>query len=380
MKKIIVGLPSYNEAKRIGFVTRQIDLGLKKYFNPSECLIVNLDSNSPDDTKSTFMNTPTNCRKTYISTARGKGYALIDFWKFSLSERADTMVTIDADIYSITPEWLKKLISPVKTGEYDVVAPVYTRNRFDAGVTNHFAYPLIYSLYGVKLRQPLAGEYAYSPAFARYLITQPKHTTTYKYGIDFFITASALYGRFKVLNRQLGRKLDKSAYFHQKRMFLEVTQSAIFVTKNHVINGIKKNSADFTIEGDTCGIDKIESFRHERSLPNLFKKLRKDFEEQKDDIEKYLGDLYPLARSIVYSDSLGFSADLWTDILAKVLPLCYTSSFDTKDIERVSYALLPIYRRRVIPFWLSIKGDDPRHVEDLINDQAILLAKKLKIH
>lgn len=378
MKKIIVGLPSYNEAKRIDFVTRQIDFGLHKYFGAENCLIVNIDSNSPDKTKTVFLNTPTKCQKVSISSPKGKGFALINFWKYSLKEEADVMATLDADILSITPEWVEKLIRPIVENKYDVVAPVYSRNRFAAGTTNHFAYPLIYSLYGVKFRQPLAGEYAYSPTFVRYLIQQPKYKTTYKYGVDFFITASALQGGFKILVRELGKKLDKSAYFHQGRMFLDVTQSAILVTREHISKGITNNNKNFSVDGNPCGVDKLESFRHERSLPNLFNKIRRDFNKYSEDIKIYLGDLYPDVRKIVYSDTLSFSSDLWTSILAKILSICYSSSFDIKNIEKISHALLPIYRRRVIPFWLSIKGDNPSHVEKLVNDQAKALAIKLK--
>lgn len=380
MKKIIVGLPSYNEARRIGFVTKQIDLGLNKYFDLKSCLIVNLDSDSPDNTKYAFLNTPTKCKKVYISTARGKGRALIDFWNFGLSEKTLAMATIDTDILSITPDWIGKLVQPIVENTYDVVVPVYTRNRFAAGTTNHFAYPLMYSVYGIKFRQPLAGEYAYSPAFAKFLLDQEKFKTTYKYGIDFFISASALQGGFKVLARQIGRKLDKSAYFHQRRMFLEVTQSAIFVTRNHVLQGIKNHNKYFTVEGDSCGIDELESFSHEKSVPVLFKKLRRDFEQNIEDARIYLGDLFSAIKDIIYSDIADFGADLWTDVLVKVILQCYSTNFNTRDIARVSQILLPIYRRRVIPFWFSIKGVSSQQVEDRINRQALLLAKKLQIH
>lgn len=72
MKKIIVGLPSYNEAKRISNVVRQIDKGLANIYDPKECLIVNLDSNSPDETKNNFLSTRTECQKEYLEVKRGK--------------------------------------------------------------------------------------------------------------------------------------------------------------------------------------------------------------------------------------------------------------------------------------------------------------------
>jgi len=36
-RKIVIGIPSYNEEYTIGHVIRQIDLGLKKFFPKYEC-------------------------------------------------------------------------------------------------------------------------------------------------------------------------------------------------------------------------------------------------------------------------------------------------------------------------------------------------------
>ena len=52
--EIIVGIPSYNEAETIGFVSEQASQGLEKYFPNKQSVIINLDNNSPDGTKQAF--------------------------------------------------------------------------------------------------------------------------------------------------------------------------------------------------------------------------------------------------------------------------------------------------------------------------------------
>ena len=47
---IVVGLPSYNEEDNISFPTKQISLGLIKYFGDMTSVIINCDNHSADDT------------------------------------------------------------------------------------------------------------------------------------------------------------------------------------------------------------------------------------------------------------------------------------------------------------------------------------------
>ena len=81
---IVVGIPSYNEAERISFVIRQIDLGLKKYFPDKDCVIVNTDSRSTDGTKEVFFNTKGDISKIYLNLdndIRGKAMDFIIFFR-----------------------------------------------------------------------------------------------------------------------------------------------------------------------------------------------------------------------------------------------------------------------------------------------------------
>ncbi len=58
---VVVGIPSYNESKTIGYVTHIAGRGLAKYFPDAGNVIVNVDNNSPDDTKGAFL-----CQRPYL--------------------------------------------------------------------------------------------------------------------------------------------------------------------------------------------------------------------------------------------------------------------------------------------------------------------------
>jgi glycosyltransferase involved in cell wall biosynthesis len=66
---VVVGIPSYNESDTISHVTEVVGEGLEEYFSDKKCIIVNVDNNSPDNTKDAFLDTKTRIEKKYISTA-----------------------------------------------------------------------------------------------------------------------------------------------------------------------------------------------------------------------------------------------------------------------------------------------------------------------
>jgi hypothetical protein len=73
--RIAIGLPSYQEAASIAHVTSEVDAGLLRIAELADCVIVNVDGESPDQTARIFLETPTRCRKQSLITTphRGKG-------------------------------------------------------------------------------------------------------------------------------------------------------------------------------------------------------------------------------------------------------------------------------------------------------------------
>ena len=152
--EIIVGIPSYNEADAIDYPTSIASQGLAKYFPKKKSVIINVDNNSPDGTKDVFMNTPTWVPKIYISTpegVKGKGNNFKNLFEAAAELRAKAIVVVDADLKSITPEWIQHLGEPLFAG-MNYVAPIYVRHKYDGSITNHIAYPLLRTLFGLQVR------------------------------------------------------------------------------------------------------------------------------------------------------------------------------------------------------------------------------------
>ncbi len=223
---IMVGIPSYNEADNIDFVVKQVDKGLRKYYAKAKAVIINVDNNSPDGTKEVFEQTKTLNPKLYISTKKGitgKGYNFYNLFKKAREFKAKVVIVVDADLQSISPEWVRELGEPITKNNYDFVTPIYARHEYDGSITNHIVYPLVYGLLGYNIRQPIGGDFAMSGKLVDYLLKQKWIKTTKKYGIDVFLTLNAVLGGFKIAQTNLGAKIHKPSAPKLGPMFSQVS-------------------------------------------------------------------------------------------------------------------------------------------------------------
>ena len=80
------------------------------------------------------------------------------------------LVVVDSDLRSIGPEWIELLAGPILKGGYDYVAPLYARHKHDGTITNNVTYPLTRALYGLRIRQPIGGDFGVSGDLVRHYL------------------------------------------------------------------------------------------------------------------------------------------------------------------------------------------------------------------
>lgn len=228
---IVVGIPSYNEADTISYPTQIANQGLINSFPRKKSVIINMDNHSPDGTRDAFMNTETKVPKIYISTPEGvmgKGNNLKNLFIAAVELNASAVVVVDADLTSITPRWIQYLGEPLFSG-FNYVCPIYVRHKYDGSITNHIAYPLLRTLYGLRVRQPIGGDFGFSGRMARAFLSEKNwNETVGHFGIDIWMTTIAIARRFRVCQTFLGspkshRAKDPSK--HLGPMFTQVLRT-----------------------------------------------------------------------------------------------------------------------------------------------------------
>ncbi len=220
---IVVGIPSFNNARTIGHVVRAVQAGLAKYFPESKAVIVNSDGGSIDGTMDVARATSVGdfdailLHHRITSTSRiifpysgipGKGSAFRSVFEIASELGAKACAVVDADLRSITPEWMELLVKPVLSGEFDYISPLYHRHKYDGTITNSIVYPLTRALYGKRIRQPIGGDFGFSGELAKFYLEQDVwETDIARFGIDIWMTTTAVANRFRVAQAFLGAKI-----------------------------------------------------------------------------------------------------------------------------------------------------------------------------
>jgi glucosylglycerate synthase len=206
---------------------RAAQAGLVQYFPDLRPVLVNSDAGSPDGTGRVVIDTeppdyieqillvrPTNkltrVSLTYpeIDGVGGKGAALRTIFEIAAALEVQALVVVDSDLRSIVPEWIELLAGPILKGGYDFVAPLYARYKYDGTITNTVTYPLTRALYGNRIRQPIGGDFGVSGDLVKHYLTLDDWSDDIsKFGIDIWMTTSALTGGFAVCQARLGAKI-----------------------------------------------------------------------------------------------------------------------------------------------------------------------------
>jgi hypothetical protein len=376
---IVVGIPSYQNAGTIGHVVQAAQTGLAKYFPGAQSVVLNSDGGSTDGTPDIVANTigpdaavvlvshpvrPIHRLSVPYHGLPGKGSAFRTIFRAAELLGAKACAVADADLRSITPEWIHLLVAPVLDQGVDYVAPYYHRHKFDGTITNNVVYPVTRALYGQQIRQPIGGDFGVSLALVQHYLGLPVwESDVARYGIDIWMTTEAICGDFSLCQAFLGAKLHdpKDPAADLSAMLVQVLGTVFRLMETHAERwDAVRGSAPVPIVGFRydVGLDPVkvsparmvDHFR--RGVRDLESIWRTMFDR---------ADLEQLKQAASQSGS-GFSIDdrLWTR-LVYALAAAYHRRVSERDA--LVRSTLPLYMGRVASFVMEMADADAGQVE-----------------
>ncbi len=363
---LLVGIPSFNNAGTVGHVARTVAEGLRTHFPDATPVIVNADGGSKDGTSDVIARStgdiPT-ITGAYVGPP-GKGSAFRAIFEVATELGVEACAVVDSDLRSITPEWIQRLISPVRERTADYVTPLYARHKFDGTITNNVAYPLTRALYGLRLRQPIGGEFGFSPELARDFLdgtalgnTDVWSTDVARFGIDIYMTTTALVTGRRAVQAFLGAKIHdpKDPGSDLAPMFTQVVSTLfrLAIANADQWKDVRGSKAT-TIVGS---IDPVEPEAVNASVDILRQKFIAGRIEHQTTWDEILSSPVP--------DRVDDAA--WARILFDFL---LASKKRPADIQRYVTALVPLYFLKVAAFIEEAKDLDTDHAEALVERQA----------
>lgn len=346
-KYVVVGIPALNECKTISYVTEVIDQALQKLDYNYE--IVLIDSDSSDDTVQNFQNSKIKGKSSVIINKdfKGKGDNLLKFFKYFNEINAQYALLFDADLESITTDWILSYISELENGA-NLVTPNYKRSKFEASATNHLAFPF-FAYFGYYIRQPLAGDFALDSSFVNKILDTKYNNSIRKFGIDIFISYMSIYYSMKRTSVVLGSKIHKPSFPNLPGIFLDIVKTLKFLQINYPIERKK-----FTPEKTFLNI-KDGSFKHSKKGYTMSKVAKASLVNSNNiKLPKY--------------NETNDIKTFWLKILKSFIET------DTLSSDEYLY-LLNIYKVYIYSFWIEIQDIPHSEVEEYIQNLALNISK-----
>ncbi len=374
---LIVCIPSYKEADSIVYPAMQADQGLRKYFPDKSAVIINCDNNSPDNTGQVFMDTPTETPKMYMSTppgVKGKGNNFRNLFKKAVELKAKAVVVVDADLKSITPEWISHLGNPLFEG-FSYAAPLYVRHKYDGTITNGIAYPMTRALYGRRVRQPIGGDFGFSGRLARaYIQSEFWDEAVAHFGIDIWMTTLAINQKGKICQSFMGRPKihrTKDPGTHLGPMFRQVV-GTIFSMMRHFDGQWKsvKYSRPTAIYGFGLGDVEMPP-KVEVDKDNLLAKFYGGFSDYEDVWQTiFTKGVYEKLLEIrgMKEREFNFPTDLWARVLFDTA-VAYRDEVAERD--HMMDSLIPLYFGRTLSFVKKTKKMTIKQAEEAIEEDCM---------
>lgn len=354
---VVVGIPSFRNAKTIAHVVKSVSAGLTRYFKGLKAVIVNSDGGSEDKTREVFLAAEVNPHISKIATPykgiAGKGSAFHTIFEIADRLHAKVLIVVDADLRSITPEWVRLLGEPVYKHNFGFVTPYYYRYKYDGTITNTIAYPLTRALYGQIVRQPIGGEFALSGSLAKIYAHEDVWTTDIaRFGIDIWMTTTAICEGFRVCQASMGVKLhdSKDPSTDLGPMFRQVVGTAFGLMKKYEMKWKAiRGSQPTDLFGDW---PKQEPEPISVNLAKLLENFYRGVNEQKSIIEDVLSlDNKQQLEAVLKKQSqkvFQISDRLWARL---VYDFGVAYNFNQKYTkEEILTALIPLYFGRTASF------------------------------
>jgi len=268
---------------------------------------------------------------------------------------------------------IARLLGPVVRAEADYVAPLYARHKHDGTITNSIAYPLTRALYGLRIRQPIGGEFGFHTDLARAYLAQPVwESDVARFGIDIFMTTTAVARHARVVQAFLGAKIHdpKDPAADLGPMFTQVVGTLFRLASEHeAVWREVSGSRPVKVVGDVIPVEP-EAIRADAG------RLRAKYEAGAPEQRALWDEI--LSENIGPSvERAAMSPDVWARVVFDFLTAALKQPGRSEELAR---GLLPLYYLRVAEFIDEARDLTTAQSEDIVEVGARAFEKEKQEH
>jgi hypothetical protein len=387
---VLVGLPTLNHSDSVGPVVRAAHVAFNRELARERTVLLNVDGGSTDGTPDIVRDASIIDRETFLASQSlrtshrisapyhgvpGKASAVHTIFAAADLIQARAVALLDPEIASVTPESVVALVRPVLQAGADFVSPAYARNPLDGPLVTQLVRPLFRAAYGVRLREPLAGEVGCSGRFAATCLERPAwESDLLREGIDLWLSAVAAAGGLRVVEASLGpRRLVARSRPGVAALVPQVLGALFACLKLHEsVWTTRTGSEPVPLHGAPLAPPQLESAPDPRGSADLF---RDGLSALGGLLEGVLrpSTLEGLRQAAAHEDALVLPDELWVDVVAELAAAYARAVVSRAHLVRMA---VPLYLGRLASFAAQAAEETPEAVETELEDLCLLFERK----
>jgi hypothetical protein len=378
---ILVGLPTYNNAKTIGSIVNTIQSGILQAFPRDRAVIINADGGSRDGTpelvtgisiddvrpaSNLYALRTLHSISTKYANSPASDVALRTILAAAELLRAKACIVVSPEFANIESGWLSKLLQPVYRDGFDLVTPTYRRHKFEGLLMTNLLYPMIRALYGVRIREAYAPEFGFSSRLGSQFLGQNGWKDgTGGAGVELRFTLAAITGEYRICQSFLGEK------DHIERRAADLVPT-LRQTVGTLFSALEP---DFPVWSTVAGSQQVPTTGADQEV--LLEPVRVNRKRLREMFSTGVAELESVFRSILSPSTLAelqqiahlreeefhYPAELWVSTVYE-----FAASYQKSVISRdhIIQALAPLFRGRAFTFLMENRNASAEDVENNI--------------
>ncbi len=388
---IIVGIPTFNNAKTIGPVVQAVQAGILKSFPRERTVIINADGGSRDGTPALVVNASIDdvrrvpnlytlrtlhAISTQYGSSPSSGGALRTILSAAELLRAKACAVICPEATQVDGDLLSSLLRPVYRQGCDFVLPVYRRHKFDGLLVTNLLYPMARALYGLRIREPFPSDFAFSANLGCQFLAQNDWKDDLRgTSPEMYFTVAAVAGTYRVCQSFVGNKDQAERRSADLVPALQRTVGALFSCLEPTFSAWSSRAGSQPVP--SSGPDQefaLDPLRVNRKrLYDMFVSGVAELQSVFQAIltPRTLGQLQQIAG--MAEDTFQFPPELWVRTVYE-----FAASYHRSVINRghIIQALAPLFRGRAFTFLADNRTASSAEIEANIEQLCIEFEKQ----
>jgi len=372
---LLVGISSHNRRDTVRQFVPAVEEGLLRNFKRERIALVHVDMGSRDGTVQSGPSDGATGKYAGVEslrtlrwiTTRSETAASADNILRTMLTAADLLhakacAVIDSSAETGIAARVESLLLPVYRENYDLIAPLYARHKYDALLTRNLLYPICRSLYGQPVRELRATEFGFSGRLAAHCLARDEwRNDGWHSGAEMWMVITAMSNSFHCAQTFLGEKSHATS------------RAGVVDAIRHTVGGLfwcLESSESYWLKGAES--EPLRTIGPEHQLTNesarverkkLFQMYQSGVAELSQILETILdpethAELVRLAA--LDEGAFRLSHSLWVRTIFE-FAAAYRHSVINRD--HLAQAFVPIYRGRVFSFLAEHRFSDSATME-----------------